>query len=76
MMAIHRCLGAVACLVGDILAGEALELERAVGSHVVAGKAVEALADQVRWHRSTWCYGTPPTPPAVHLPEAIVVRLD
>ena len=72
----NRCLGAVARLVADILVGEALGLERAVGSHMIASKAVEALADHVRWHQSTRCRGTPPTPLAVHLPEAILVRLD
>jgi hypothetical protein len=61
---------------GHIPAGEALGLERAVGSHVVTGKAVEALADQERWHRSTRRHGTPRAPPAVHLPEAILVQHD
>jgi hypothetical protein len=49
---------------------------RAVSFDVVAGKAVKALADQVRRNRAAWFNGAPPAAPALHRPKPLGVRLD
>jgi hypothetical protein len=66
----------IVSLMPDLVIVEAPGRERAVGTDVVSGEAIEALAHKVLGHRPPQRCSMAPATMTLHLPKAIRLQLD